>query len=115
VFGNSQTSYFASSTPGLARKIRLPDNLQRELDLPRSRYRRGNQTCPGDGNSVAIEDRIVLRRRTQIGMIQAVEDLHPELHVELFRDAFDGIILEERHVEVDQCWPDYAVAPAVAQ
>jgi len=46
-----------------------PYNFQRKLDLPRSRCRRGDHACPGDPIAVAVEDRLVGRRRIEITVI----------------------------------------------
>jgi hypothetical protein len=91
-----------------------PNNLQRNLDLSRSCCRGRDHACTGNGNSVAIEDRLVGCWRIEIGMIKGVEDFHAELDVERFGYSPYGIIFEERSIEFDQTGADEAVATGVA-
>ena len=44
-------------------------------------------------------------RDREIRPIQDVENLCPPLDVEVFRDSLDGVILEQREIEVRQSWP----------
>src|ERR1700732_153171 len=70
----------------------LPDELQRELNLPRSSRRASNLSSPRSGSSCTVENHGVGYWRVKISVIQAIKHLHSKLHIELFRDSFDRII-----------------------
>src|SRR5712691_3127414 len=67
---------------------RLPNNLQRKLNVPsRGLRHRGIQTSATGQRSVLIEQRGTTavskgQRRLKVGVIQDVEKLRPELHAE---------------------------------
>ena len=48
-------------------------------------------------------------------MVQNVKEFGPELNVDVPRICFDLIVLEYRHVDVDQAWPDHGVPAAIAE
>jgi hypothetical protein len=63
----------------------LPDKLQCQLHLPRSRRRMAGLTDLRIGESASIiEDHVMIRRRIEIRVIENVKNLHSELHVERF-------------------------------
>src|SRR5439155_23662902 len=70
--------------------------LQSELDLPRGRGRLGNHAGRG-ANFIAVENDLIGVR--EIGVIENVEGLGPELQIDCLPD---GELLEQRRVEVDQ-------------
>ena len=84
----------------------LEQYFDRELDLP-LRYRRSQQgTCGPSGStewvSCGVENiRIAVARSgdEEVRVIYDVEHLHPELHVEILGNAFNGIVLENREIQ----------------
>ena|ERR1700724_781863 len=66
-----------------ARTVRLPDQLKGKLDLARRGCGRRQQACGAARRPCVIKDiRIIGRNRdAEIGPIQDVENLCPELHV----------------------------------
>jgi hypothetical protein len=62
----------------------LPDQLQSKLDLPRGCGRRGDLAGAGNDDAISIKDRIVGHRRIEVGAIQNVEHLDPELRIKRF-------------------------------
>src|SRR5207244_174794 len=92
-----------------------PDKLQGELNLSRRRCCRRQQACIRIGRAGRIEDlRICQRRRSEIRMIQNIENLHPELRIEGFGDPFELIVLEERKVEVSKPWSLQDIATGIS-
>ncbi len=47
-------------------------------------------------------------------MVENVENLSPELHVEVFRDSLNSVVFEHREVQGCYAWADYDVATCVA-
>src|SRR5256712_8406808 len=72
---------------------------QRELDLPRSRRRRGDDPC-GGAIFTALENHRV--RFSEAYLIENVEDLRPQLQAP---SLVNGEFFEERSVEVNQSRP----------
>src|ERR1700719_4133144 len=94
----------------------LPDHLHGKLDLSRSGGCRIQQTwSQSPGASVPIKYLTVSCRRIEIGVIENIENFHPELDVKLFGDSFHVVVLKQRHVQVNEARPHDAVAPAIAQ
>jgi hypothetical protein len=54
-------------------------------------------------------------RRLKVRMIQNIEDLGPELHIEGFRNLPNVIVLEKRNIEVEEARSRYDVATRIAQ
>src|SRR5437868_1734668 len=73
--------------------------LQRKLKLARGPVRLSNHARRG-ADSTAIENDLI--RVREIGVIENVESLRPELQRQCLGD---GELLEQRRVEVDQTWP----------
>ena len=44
-------------------------------------------------------------------MVEDIEHFHAELNVEVFRDARDAIIFEDRKVQRHDPWTDQCIAP----
>src|SRR5260370_14938987 len=76
-----------------------PDQLDAQLYLPRWRRRRHNLPGAIDRRSLCIEEGPMLQRRSQVGMVEDVEDLRAQLQLQPLLHAAEGIVLEERHVE----------------
>src|SRR5216683_1622685 len=94
----------------------LPNHLHRKLNLPRSGGCRIQQTRgQPSGTSVPIKYLTVGCGRIEIGVIENVENFHSELDVKLFGDSFHVVVLEQRHVQVDEPGAHNAVAPNIAQ
>src|ERR1700730_3665624 len=95
---------------------KLPNDLQCELDLPRIGGCRSQQTRgPGRGPGRIEDVRIVgSYRRGEVRVIQDVEELCPELHVEALRNSLDIVFFEQRKVPVRDPRPDQNVASRVA-
>src|ERR1700687_2529686 len=82
--------------------VELPHKFQSKLNLPRSSRRAVELTSARDGSAASVEYHVVGCRWIEVRVVQAVEDFHAELHVELLGDAFDRIILEEGEIQIDQ-------------
>jgi hypothetical protein len=85
------------------------EQLQCELDLPRGRC--GIVNDPARGAVVAARENYLVRER-EIGMIQNVEQLGPELHVQSFTDSDP---LQERRVHIEQARPTQRSARHVSE
>src|SRR5712671_2855450 len=48
-------------------------------------------------------------------MVQNVKEFGPELNIDISRVCFDVIVLEYRHVDVDQAWPHHRVPSGIAE
>ena len=48
-------------------------------------------------------------------MVQDIKELGSKLNIDISRVCFDVIVLEYRHVDVDQAWPDHGVPAAIAE
>src|SRR5713101_855342 len=80
----------------------LPDHLERELDDPRGGRCRSYYARTAAGSSrFIINIRIVgIYRQRKVRAIENIEHLGSELHVEIFRNLSDGIVLEKREIKV---------------
>src|SRR5260221_2351335 len=95
---------------------RSENKLDGELDLPLRDRRPGQQTCPATQRPIGQKDVTVVgdRGRGEVGMIQDVEDLGTKLHVEIFRDALDAIVLEDGEVQIRDARTDQDVSAGIA-
>jgi len=94
----------------------LPNQLKRKLNLPR-RIRRG---CQRSSRRVArqstVEDLTVcIRGRSEIRVVENIEDLRPKLHVECLRNPLHGSVLDQRHIEVPKRRSRQCVASTIAE
>src|SRR5262249_59569629 len=93
----------------------LPDQLQGELQLPRT----GGQRCdlPGevDGRASRVEQLVVRQRRSEIGAIGEVEELRPELKMRALVKTGGHDILDERCVGRDEPRADLPVPAGFAE
>ena len=66
---------------------RLPNHLQRELNLSGGRTGRSQQACSSNGCSRGIKDSHIIggNGHRKVSTIQNIENLCPELHVEVLR------------------------------
>lgn len=62
-----------------------------------------------------IEYCAVADRRLEIGAVEDVKGLRPELNSERLRNAPDGSILKDREIEIDEARPRELVAPSIAK
>src|ERR1700676_1951777 len=101
------------------RQSLLPDYFERELNVPGWRHRR-LQTSATTKRSVRIENlglsRDIKREgRREVGVIQEIEKLRPELHSEGFRNLLHRKVLIQGEIQVNQWRTANAVAAGVAQ
>jgi hypothetical protein len=80
-------------------KVHLKDEFQRELDLARGPIRLGND-AGGGADSAAVEDDLI--RVREIGVVENVEHLRPELQIHFLGNRE---LLEQRRVESGQARP----------
>src|SRR2546428_8994505 len=80
-------------------RIGAKQEPQRELDLPRSRRRRGDDPC-GGAIATALENHRV--RFPEVHVIEDVEGFRPELQAP---SLVNGEFFEERSVEINQPRP----------
>jgi hypothetical protein len=64
--------------------VSSPNNLERKLDLPGSRRRRIDRAGICYRGSASVKNNIIVRRGTEISVIENIEKLGPKLHVESF-------------------------------
>ena len=93
----------------------LPKQFHGELNFSRRGCGRGQLTSNARGRASRIEDiSIVWRdRHGKVGVVQHVEELGAELHVEVLRDFSNTIVLEDRKVQIGQTWSDQDITPGV--
>ena len=97
------------------RTPRLPDDLQTKLNLPRW-CRCGINSARSVGwRSVLIEKRTVVEGGLEVGMVQDVKELGPELNIDISRTYFNGVVLEYRDIQIQQAWPDHGVPSGIAK
>src|SRR5579863_813564 len=95
--------------------LSLPNQLQRELNLPHGNLRRGEYAkARRRGSRGAKRFEIAGGWRREVRAIQHVEKLSPELHVEGFGDFLYVGILDHGEVEVEQARSNDGVASEVA-
>jgi len=97
-------------------QIALPHHLQGKLNLPGGCGGRGQKTRNAGRSPRRIEDVGVIRNDgyMKVGAIQDIEDLNPELHVELFGDPPDVVVLEDRAIQFRSPGSDQSIASEVA-
>ena len=87
----------------------LETSFNRELNLPLWNCSPQQDTCGAtriagrwpQRRSGCVEDigvAVAGTGRRKVWMVENVEHLHPELQVEIFRDAPDAVILEDRKI-----------------
>ncbi len=79
----------------------LPVDLHAELNLAGISACRINRTRATDRRSVLVEQSAVVEWRLEVGVIENIEELCTELHVEALRNPLDVVILEYGKVQVD--------------
>jgi len=95
----------------------LENELQCKLNLAFWGRRSNQRTRDGVGGSSAVEDigvAITNLRGRKVRVIKDVENLHAELHVEVFRDSLDVVVLEHGKVQVGYPRADENVTPRIA-
>src|SRR5437016_3977846 len=98
-----------------------PNDLQRELDLPRWNQRCDDLAELGIARPVS-EDRLhgaatgvwVQCRRSKISPVQDIEHLRPKLYVERLRDSRDVVVLQHGEIDAEQSGSDDRIASQVA-
>src|SRR6267143_1766193 len=94
------------------------DDLQRELDLSCCRLCAGYLAGILDSTALLIEEQGLATcpaRGREVCAIQDVEDLGPQLHIHAVRSRFDVVVLEERHIQIDEPRADHRIAADVAE
>src|SRR5438445_2384155 len=86
--------------------LRLPDQFERELDLPGGGLCGRNQARAWNRQPILIENRQVLSRRGKIGAVEDVEKFGPELSIEILRNPLHRIILEDREIQIRYSRPN---------
>src|SRR5436853_7066865 len=102
-----------------ASNIDLPNQLQRKLNVPGLRYGRSLQTSRAGQRSVRIEQLGTARAKEgqgwpKVGVIQDVEKLRPELHLEALRNLRDREVLVCREIKVEESRTNNAIAAGIA-
>src|SRR5215469_149200 len=95
--------------------FRLPNYLDGELNFSRSSGCPRQQTCHTGGRPGGIENIGIIRshRRAQISVVENIEYLRAELHVEVLRDPANVIVLEDGEVHVHQSRTNQDVAAGI--
>src|SRR5580704_6216644 len=105
----------AKCAAGLVRTS-SPDNLERDLNLARRGRCRGQQTRNPRRRPSGIEYVCIVGgyRHGEVRVIQDIEELCPELHVEIFRHSHDVVVFEYGEIQVRCTRPDHAIASGIA-
>src|ERR1700687_1772133 len=98
-----------------ANRSSLPDELQPQLNLPTVGCRKIDLTRRRIKRSISVEDRVGIERRLEVGVVQDIEKLSPELDVESFRNSRDVIVFEQGEIEVGEIGPNERVSPIIAK
>src|SRR6516165_12765200 len=95
---------------------RLPNDLQRKLDFSH-RHLGGREGAEVRNRSSVRGKRleIVSIHCCEVGAIQNVEELSPELDIESLGNFPDVIVLNYGEIKVGQPWSNDGIAPQVAQ
>src|ERR1700726_3465410 len=90
----------------------LPEEFYSKLNLSRCRCRRRQLTSHACGRPRSIENIGVIRsnRHGKVGVVHDVEKLRPELHVEVFGDFSNAIVLEDRKIKIREAGSDQNIA-----
>src|SRR5258707_2511384 len=97
----------------------LKDYFDGELDLPlwNRRSYQGTRSRTGEGCSVRCKNVGVAVNRawgSEVRVIENVEHFSAELHVEILRDFFDAVVLENREVQTGYARANQAIAAGIA-
>src|SRR5580765_3530199 len=97
-------------------KLELEYELDCELDLALRNRRPGEQPCHSGRCTVREKNVGVVRGcgRREVGVVQDVEDLGPELYVEILRDTPDVIVLKDGQVQTSDAWADQNIPTRIA-
>lgn len=90
----------------------LPVEFERKLDFPGVRGRSIDQARTGNRSTGLIEERTVVDRRSEVWMIEYVEEFRAELQIEALLEV---IILDERKVEVLKSGADHFVSASIPE
>src|ERR1700737_2484941 len=93
---------------------RLPNQLQRKLNLARWRLGRSNQSSVANPLARRVEDISVIQRWREICVIEDIEKLRAELNVKSVGDALDIVILENRKIKVHKPGSNQSVPAEVS-
>lgn len=119
MFTGTSSSAIASGVvrdlAGCSRSRTLPGQFQRKLYLPGSCVGQVNRTREGNTASVGVDDGSIIVWRLEIRAVQNIEDLCPELHVEVFRNCPERQVLYEREIEIHEARANQRIAPLIAQ
>src|SRR5260370_25103153 len=97
----------------------LKDYFDGELDLPLRNRRsyQGTRSRTGQGCSVRCKNvgvAVTRAWRSEVRVIENVEHFSAELHVEILRDFFDAVVLENREVQTGYARANQAIAAGIA-
>ncbi len=99
----------------------LPNHLYRELDLPRWRRCRGQHSGRAIVGGILRSPRLVENicivgyyGQRKVGVVEYIENLGTELNIEGLRNSPDGIVLENREIEVYKARSGDDVASGIA-
>src|ERR1700676_47487 len=92
----------------------LPNHFYRELNLPRRRLGRSDQSRIGDRIAAGVKNIPVIQGRREIRPIEYVEELRPELYVERVRNSFDVVVLEYGKIQVQKLRSNKRIPPQVS-
>src|SRR6266853_637156 len=102
-------------SPRRALLTRLPTKFQSKLNLPHRHLRLSEHAEIRTQGSVPVKRlEFVSCRGCEVRAIRYVEELGPELDVEIFPEFFDVVVFGKGQISVDQPWPNDRVAPQVA-
>src|SRR5260370_33595255 len=95
----------------------LKDDLYRKLTFPCGCSSSRQQTCLPSICSRRIENIRVVGGcgRSEIGVVENVENLSPELHVEVFRNSLNAVVFEHREVQGCYAGTDLDIATGIAE
>src|SRR5712691_5755538 len=95
---------------------KLENHLHGNLNLPRCCGCRSQRTCHRVGVSSPVKNVSIARggRRSEVWVIENIEDFRSELNVESFGNALDVIVLEQREVQRGDAGAEQNVAAGIA-
>jgi len=101
------------------RETSLPHYLQRELNVSRQRDQALQTSCIGRRSIrqeyLGITGAIKGQGRRKVGVVEDIEKLRPELHVEALRNLLHRKVLNQREIYVLERWTDDTVASSIAE
>jgi hypothetical protein len=80
--------------------IFLPDEFQCKLNLPRSGGSSRDLSGTRYGSARLINNGFIVSGGDEIWMIEKIKNLGAKLHIKIFRNPLDWIVLEKRSVEI---------------